>query len=133
MPSNIFGNDPSRPDFSYKSIHFRPEMPFISCAAARSGNTEGLTGVAPADKIDGTPIEVSVKPSDVGVNWDMGPMLVQHGVAKGIDFTESDSSHSCLLESKAESADTGKEVEDIHGSPDLQYFGEIRALHMRRE
>ena len=42
-------------------------------------------------------------------------MFSQDGSRDRLDFAERDGSHPGSLESEGESADAGKEVEDIHG------------------
>jgi hypothetical protein len=88
-------------------------MSFIFCAELFSGDAEGLAGVSAADEIDGAPVGFSVELSDVAVGGDVGPMLAEDGSAEGIDFAEGDGSHARLFEAKAESANAGKEVENI--------------------
>ena len=48
------------------------------------------------------------------MDGDAWPMLGEHTPAIGIDFAEGDGSHSGSFEPKAESANSGEEVEDIH-------------------
>ena len=51
---------------------------------------------------------------DVIMAGDIWPVLGEDASAVGIDFAESDGSHSGSFEAETESADAGKEVEDIH-------------------
>ena len=44
------------------------------------------------------------------------PVLGEHGAAIGFNLAESDGAHAALFEAKAESADAGKEVENIQVS-----------------
>lgn len=44
-------------------------------------------------------------------------MLREDLAAIGVDFAERDGSHPGSFESEGESADAGKEVEDIHSAP----------------
>lgn len=114
MSSNILGNDPSRPDLSYKTMHFRPEVSLIRRPTPFSGNAEGLAGIAPADKVDVSSIVCSIQLADVGMDGDSRPMLSEDGAAEGIDFTEGDGSEARLFEAKTEPSDAGEKVEDIH-------------------
>jgi hypothetical protein len=129
MSSNILGNDPSRPDVSYKSMHLRPEMSFILCAELFSGDAEGLAGVSAANKVNCSLICASVEVPDVAVDGDVGPMLAQDGLAEGIDFAEGESPQARLSEAETESADAGEEVEDMHASLSADQLAE---LHARR-
>jgi hypothetical protein len=129
MSSNILGNDPSRPDFSYKSMHLRPEMSFIFCAELFSGDAEGLAGVSAANKVNCSLVGASVELPDVAVDGDVGPMLVQDGLAEGIDFAEGESPHARLSEAETESPNAGEEVEDIHASLSAE---KITKFHGRR-
>ena len=52
MASNVFANDPSRPDFSYEAIHLWPEMARVFNSLLISGDAEWLAGVAAADEVD---------------------------------------------------------------------------------
>ena len=54
------------------------------------------------------------KLSDISENRDIWPVPSQDGAAIGVDLAEGFRSHSGPLEPEAESADAGKEVEDIH-------------------
>jgi len=53
-------------------------------------------------------------------------MLPKHFPAIGIDFAEGDCSHSGSFKSKAESADPGEEVEDIHPAERCVSFVSVR-------
>lgn len=52
VSSNVLANDPSRPKLSYESMHLRPEMTRVMVSASHSGDTEGLAGIAAAEKVD---------------------------------------------------------------------------------
>jgi hypothetical protein len=52
VASNVFANDPSRPDFSNESIHFRPEVSRVVLAALLAGDAERLAGIAAANEVD---------------------------------------------------------------------------------
>jgi hypothetical protein len=105
MSKNILGHDPSRPDRSYKSIHFWPEVARIVCAMPNSGDAERLAWIAPADKIDGPGIVRSVEGSDVGIDRDGRPMLVENGTAIFIALAESRGLHSNGFKPKTEPSD----------------------------
>lgn len=52
MSTNILANDPSRAEFSYESVHFRPEVARVALSALSFCDAEGLAGIAPADEVD---------------------------------------------------------------------------------
>lgn len=111
MSRNIFGNNPPRPDTAYNSKHFRPEPPFILCAAALASFALSLAGIATANKLGcaGGGIEFS----DVVMTGNVGPMLGENAAAIGVDFAELHGSHAGVSESETEPADSGKEIDDI--------------------
>jgi hypothetical protein len=53
MSSNVLANDPSRPDFSYEAMHFRPEVARVLYSALVACDAEGLAGIAAAEEVDG--------------------------------------------------------------------------------
>jgi hypothetical protein len=113
VASNILANDPSWPEFSYESVHFRPEVTRIVVTASLSGNAERLAGIAAADKVNGWDVIMVKFPCcelfDVAVNGN----LRDHLLAECVNFTECDSFHSGPFESERETADAGKKVEHI--------------------
>ena len=112
MSSNIFGNDPSRPDLSNKAIHLRPEMSFIFRATPASCHAEGLARVSPANKLDCAPVRAAVEGAHVLVDRHVRPVLSQDGAAIRFDLAKSDGSHSCGFEAERESTNAGEKVED---------------------
>ena len=44
VSSNVFANDPSRPDFSYEAMHFRPEVTRVAFAALLPAMLKGWQG-----------------------------------------------------------------------------------------
>ena len=52
MPSNVLANDPSRPEFSYESMHLGLETSRVFCSASVARDAEGLTGVSAAHDVD---------------------------------------------------------------------------------
>ena len=79
--------------------------------------TDVLAGEPAADNVDGSDVisgkSVCCEVSDILELGDEGPVLSEHGAGVGVDFTEGDGSHPGSLEAEGESADAGKEVEDI--------------------
>jgi hypothetical protein len=106
MPSNILGNDPSRPDLSNKAIHLRPEMSFIFFATPSSCHAERLARVSAANKLDCAPIPRPVERAHVLVDRHVRPMPAQDGAAVRFNLAKSDGSHSCGFESEGESANS---------------------------
>jgi len=106
---NILANDPSRPDFSYESMHFRPEVTRIGFSSFLPSDAEGLAGIAATDDVDGFDSVMVKSPlvelSDVVVNGGCRPVLVEDAAAKEVDFAEGDGPHSGALEAERESAD----------------------------
>jgi hypothetical protein len=52
VSSNIFSNNPSRPDSLDNSKHFRPEVSVIFIASSDPGKREGLAGVSPDNDVN---------------------------------------------------------------------------------
>src|ERR1700733_6968213 len=98
MATNVLANDPSRPDFSYESIHFRPEMARIGLASLFACDAEGLAGIAPANDVDCFDSVMMQSPlaelSDVVVDWRRGPVPVEHSLTERVDFAEGGRLHS---------------------------------------
>src|ERR1700722_3678160 len=109
VATNVLANDPSRPDFSYESIHFRPEMARIGLASLFAGNAEWLAGIASADDVDRSDAVMMQSPlvelSDVVVDWCAGPVPVEHTPAERVDFAEGGRLHSGTVEAEREAAD----------------------------
>jgi hypothetical protein len=116
VPNNILSKHPSGPEFFDKPTIFRPEMAVILRASTLPGTAEGLARIAPADKVN-WPCIPGVQVAHIFVDGHTWPVLAKHGSAVGVDFAEGDGSHPGSFESKGESADAGKEVEDKHYFP----------------
>ena len=105
MSSNIFGNDPSRPDALYNSKHFRPEMPRIICPSLSTCDTERLAGVSSANNVCCPSFGFEV--SDIGMAGDIGPVLAKNGLAVGFNLAEGDSPEAAsCFKSEAETANS---------------------------
>jgi len=90
--------------------HCRPEVAVIRCAFLLPGNGEGLAWVAACDDINFPP---EVERPDIVVDWDIGPVLAEDGLAEGVLFTECDCpKRSGCFKPKAESSDPAEEIKD---------------------
>jgi hypothetical protein len=85
----------------------------VRLAKLLPGDTEWLAWVSSANKLDWADF-IGVKVSDVAVDGHSRPVLCEDSLAIGVDFAEGDCPHSSSFESKAESADAGKEVKNPH-------------------
>lgn len=112
MASNVLANDPSRPDFSYEAIHFRPEVARIVVAALFSGDAKRLAGIAAADKVNSVDMFMVKSPFcelfDVIVDRRSWPVLRKHLLAERFDFAESEGFHPGSFQAKGEPTDAGK-------------------------
>jgi hypothetical protein len=52
VPSNVFSNDPSGPEFVHEPTKFRPEMAVIFLALSLPGSGKGLAWVSPANNVN---------------------------------------------------------------------------------
>ena len=114
--NNIFTNNPRRLALLNNGKHWRPEVAVIINAFTLpgAGCAEWLAGEPAADNINGKSFCSDCKGGNVIVYRYPRPIETYPILTILILFTESDGSHSGSFESETESADAGKEVEDIH-------------------
>lgn len=115
-PSNVFANDPSGSRECNDAAHLRPEVAVVRFAFLFSGDTEGLAGEAPTDKIDSSKPTQSVCVNGVNVveAGDAWPVLPKDGAAVFVALAECDCPHPSSLEAETEAANSAEEVEYIH-------------------
>jgi hypothetical protein len=73
--SNVFANNPGRPNLSDNSKHLRPEVAVVCLAFSLSGCTEGLAGEAAGNNVNCSGVGPPVKLADVAVDVGMGKVL----------------------------------------------------------
>ncbi len=119
VSSNVLAYDPSRPEFSYESMHLRPEVTRVAFAALLSGDAEGLAGVAPADEVDVGDVVMEESPCvevvDVVVDGGVRPVACEHAPAERVDLAEGGGLHPGSFEAEREPADTREEIEHLQG------------------
>ena len=108
VASNVFANDPSRPDVSYESMHLRPEVTRVVYSALVACDAEGLAGITAADDVDGRNSVMMKSPCckvfDVVVDRDTGPVAAKYPAAESVDFAEGDGFHAGPFEAQRETA-----------------------------
>jgi hypothetical protein len=111
---DVFHDDVSRSSVANKARVFHPQsaaasiQPFAGPCCA-----DVLTREAAADNVN--PVNVGCgELADILEDGNVGPVLSQDCSAVGIDFAERDGAHSCSLKPETESANSRKDVEDIH-------------------
>jgi hypothetical protein len=113
VPSNVFSNDPSGPEFSHDPTKFWPEVAVILLAFSLPGCGKGLAWVSSANNVncaDLLPCEFS----NIMVNRHLRPVFAQNLARGFFDFAEGDGLEAaCALQAKAESAYAAKQVKDL--------------------
>jgi hypothetical protein len=107
VSTNILANDPSRPQLSYKSMHFWPEMSRVFFASLTTCNAERLTGIPSNDDVWNNSIcseLVSGELFDITVDWCVWPMVFEDTSAVGFNFAECDCFKSGFFEANAKSS-----------------------------
>ena len=121
--ADVFDDDPRRPDFLDEPAVLAPEAGTLaaeSCPLASGADV--LAGEASANNVNWPDIGAG-ETADIFVNWHSRPVLCEDGAAVGVDLAEGDWSESaCSFESKAETADARKEVEDTEGHRSTNAF-----------
>jgi hypothetical protein len=105
---DVLGNDAFGSDAIDEALHLGPE---IGRGASSSRSCAEWLAREPA--ADGGGVEVG-KLANVGMARDIGPVLGEHASAERVDLDKSDRPHSGSLQSEGKSANSAKEVEDIH-------------------
>jgi hypothetical protein len=113
VPSNVFSNDPSGPEFSHEPTKFRPEVAVIFFASALPGSGEWLAWVSAANNVN-WPFNVrSFQGSDVWEARHVRPVLPQDSAGKRFVFTEGDGLKSARpFKAKAETAYAAEQVQN---------------------
>jgi len=107
VSTNILANDPSRPQLSYKSMHFRPEMSGVFFASLTTCDREGLAGVSADDNVWNNSIcfeLLSGKLFNISVDGCVGPVVFEDTSAVGFNFAECDCFKSGFFETNAKSS-----------------------------
>ena len=114
VSSNVFANDPSRPDFSNEAMHFRPEMTRVAFAELASGNAERLAGIPAANEVDVSNVVIVKSPVgevvDVGINGNVRPVPGEDALAEAVDFAKCYGPHPGPVQPKGKTANSGKQV-----------------------
>lgn len=111
---DVLNEDPRRTTLGNEPRHFAPETGACSSdPGTLPGGRDVLAGEPAGDDVDSGK-SVGVELSHVVESRDVGPVLGEYGSAEGIDFALGDDAHSGAFEPEVDSADSGKEREDIH-------------------
>lgn len=106
--SNIFSNDPSGLDLSYRPKHFAPEIAVIIRSSALSGNAEGLTGKTSGKDIDLSSVYLEIGFFDVCITYRIGKLVLQHLALELRPLAVKDIRPSDPFGRKIEATDTAK-------------------------
>ena len=87
-----------------------PEPARVFLRETLTGETDGLTGEAPADEVDSLCSSVDVV--DIFVDAESGPVMAEDGTAIRVDLALPADLHSGPLKSEVESADSTEEASD---------------------
>jgi hypothetical protein len=83
--TNVLNDDETGPHNAKDASNLRPEVAVICRASLLSGDREGLTGDAPADKVNWTEL-VTAHLFQVADMDRLGPVVLEHLRAKRIDL-----------------------------------------------
>jgi hypothetical protein len=113
VPSNVFSNDPSGPEFSHEPTKFRPEVAVIFLASSLPGRGERLAWVSAANNVNCSVNVGSFQSSHVREARHIRPMLRQDSAGEWFVFAERDGlKTACPLKAQAEASDAAKQVQD---------------------
>jgi hypothetical protein len=110
---HILTQDPTGPQFGNNAAHFRPEVTVICRASLLPGHTVGLTGEAPAHKVNWLQVPSSAF-SDVSVSSHVGPVFGEDTIAEGVDFNLPPHRHARAFQAKVEAANAGEQAAHGH-------------------
>jgi hypothetical protein len=84
---HVLSQDPSGPEFGHNSAHLRPEVTVVCRArtASTGGLGEGLTGEPATDDVHKGEV-MGAHVADVGEPGDVGPVLGEDTLGKGVDL-----------------------------------------------
>jgi len=120
VPSNVFSNDPSGPEFSHEPIKFRPEVAVIFLASALPGSRKWLAWVSAANNVNCSVNVFSCQFAHVRELRYIRPVFLEYlsrelfGFAEGYGFKSA-----CPLKAEAESTNSAKQIENaqFHHAP----------------
>tara|TARA_R110002020_G_scaffold95937_9_gene230100 strand:- start:46001 stop:46435 length:435 start_codon:yes stop_codon:yes gene_type:complete len=111
VPSNVFSNDPSGPEFSHEPHKFRPEVAVIFFALALPGCGKGLAWVSAANKVNWSVNVCSFQCPNVRKTRFVGPVFRQYAARECLNLAESHGfKAACALKAKAEAANSRKQI-----------------------
>jgi len=112
--ADVFDDRVLRARFGDDPVHFPPEAASLAPkSGALAGEADVLARKPSTDHIDRSNVS-SPEGSDILKDRNLWPVLSEHCSAVGGDLTEGDGSHPCSFKPKAESSNTGKEIENTH-------------------
>lgn len=112
VPSNVFSNDPSGPEFSHEPHKFWPEVAVIIRALSLPGCGKGLAWVSAANNVNWSNIRAPQFPH-VAVYRSFRPMLPQHLAREFLDFAECHGLETARpFQPEAEAADAAEKVQN---------------------